>query len=131
MKFVAPLLALALLTACKEPAAPPPAPPPAATASTPAVAAGNAAHGLQLMSQYGCNVCHTIPGVEGEGTLAPPLAGVVSRPTISLGAVQNTPANLLQFIQDPSSMNPQSGMPPPGISPAEAQDIAAFLATLK
>jgi cytochrome c1 len=131
MKFVAPLLALALLTACREPAAPPAAPPPVATASTPAVAGGNAANGLQLMTQYGCNVCHSIPGVQGEGTLAPSLAGLASRPTISLGAVQNTPANLLQFVQDPSSMNPQSGMPPPGISPAEAQDIVAFLSTLK
>jgi cytochrome c2 len=93
---------------------------------------GNATHGKELIAQYGCNVCHTIPGTEGpQGVVGPSLAGIASRPTISAARVQNTPANLTQFIQNPSSVNPQSSMPPIGLAPGDAQDVAAYLQTLK
>jgi len=104
--------------ATQQPAAPPP----------------NAAaeEGRQLAARYGCGTCHVIPGVEGaQGALGPSLAGVASRPAISFGTVENTPANLAQFIQDPASRNPQSSMPPMAITDAEAGAIAAFLGTLK
>lgn len=88
--------------------------------------------GKTAIAQYGCNVCHVIPGIEGGGgQLGPSLAGIASRPNISQGAVQNTPANLAQFVQDPASLNPQSSMPPIGITDAEADAIAAYLMTLK
>lgn len=100
-------------------------------AATPA-ADPHVARGKQLVTQYGCNVCHIIPNVAGpQGSLGPSLAGVASRPTISEGAVQNTPANLAQFVQNPASLNPQSSMPPIGLPDADASDIAAFLLTLK
>ena len=93
---------------------------------------GNAERGKLLAAQYGCNVCHNVPGVDGpQGSLGPTLAGVASRPTISNGAVQNTPANLVQYIQQPSSVNPASTMPPLGVQGNDAQDIAAYLLTLK
>jgi cytochrome c len=93
----------------------------------------NTTRGKELVSQYGCNVCHAIPGIEGPaGVLGPSLAGVASRPAISLGAVQNTPENLLKFIQNPVALNPQSSMPPPmGMTPDDAKDIVAYLQTLK
>lgn len=85
-----------------------------------------------MIAQYACNVCHTVPGTEGpQGALGPSLAGVASRHVVSNGTVQNTPANLRQFIQDPSSLNPQSAMPPIGVPDAAAKDITAFLMTLK
>ena len=93
---------------------------------------GNAERGRTLAAQYGCNVCHAVPGVDGpQGSLGPSLAGIASRPTISVGVVQNTPANLAQFIQNPASLNPQSSMPPIGLPDADAKDIAAYLLTLK
>lgn len=96
------------------------------------VPAGDTARGAQLAAQYGCNVCHIIPGVEGpQGSLGPSLAGLGSRPAISMGAVQNTPANLVQFIQNPASLNPQSSMPPIAIPDDEAKDLVAYLLTLK
>ncbi len=102
----------------------------AATGTTAPV--GNASRGREMIGQYGCNVCHAIPGIEGpQGSLGPSLAGVASRPRISQARVQNTPQNLVQFIQNPSSMNPQSSMPPIGLAPGDAQDIAAYLMTLK
>lgn len=94
--------------------------------------AGNSERGRQLAAQYGCNVCHAIPGVDGaQGSLGPSLAGIASRPAISMGTVPNTPDKVAVFIQDPATLNPQSSMPAMGIAPNDAQDIAAYLATLK
>ena len=106
----------------------------ASKAITPAPAApiGNAERGRALLAQYGCNVCHIVPGVEGpQGSLGPSLAGVASRPAISFGVVQNTPENLVKYIMEPASLNPQSSMPPVGLTEVDAKDIAAYLITLK
>jgi cytochrome c len=93
---------------------------------------GNAARGQQLAGQYGCNVCHIVPGVDGpQGALGPSLQGVGSRPSISLGMVPNTPENMVRFIQNPAAMNPQSSMPPMGMPENDAKDLAAYLLTLK
>jgi len=123
------ILAIALLVACRR------AETPQTTSSSvppPPASAGNVANGKQVAAQFGCGVCHVIPGIEGaEGALGPTLAGVASRPAISDGVVKNTPANLTQYILSPASVNPQSRMPRMGVSPAEAQDITAFLMTLK
>jgi len=93
---------------------------------------GNASRGPALAAQYGCNVCHLIPGVEGPaGSLGPSLQGVASRPAISQGTVPTTPENLVRFIQNPATLNPQSSMPPSGAPESDARDLAAYLLTLK
>jgi len=122
-----PFLILLLCVACNRAETPRQAAAPAALAT-----AGNTGRGRQLAAQYGCNVCHVIPGVDGpQGSLGPSLAGMASRPAISMGSVPNTLPNVTRFIQDPATLNPQSSMPAMGIAPNDAQDIAAFLATLK
>jgi cytochrome c2 len=129
MRRLVPLLLFATLACGRTearkdapPAQPPPAPAPAA----------NAARGRELMAQHGCNVCHVIPGVEGpRGALGPDLTGIASRPTFSEGTVKNTRENLVQFIQQPATLNPNSAMPPLGIVPADAEDMAAYLLTLR
>ncbi len=93
---------------------------------------GNAERGKALAAQYGCNVCHVIPDIGGpQGALGPSLAGIASRPAISFNTVQNTPENLAKFIQNPAALNPQSSMPPIGLTDVDANDIAAYLLTLK
>ena len=107
---------------------------PTASANGPAAqpTLGNADHGRTLLAQYGCNVCHYVPGIEGPGgSLGPSLAGLAARATISNGVVKNTPENLTQYIQNPASLNPQSTMPALGLPAGEANDIAAYLLTLK
>lgn len=97
-----------------------------------APATGDVQRGKQLLGQYGCTVCHTIPGVDGAvGVLGPSLRGLASRPSISMGTVQNTPANLQQFIHNPASLNPQTSMPPIALPEGDAHDITAFLLTLR
>lgn len=101
-------------------------------AEEPQAPLGDAARGQQLIGKYACNVCHIVPGTQGpQGRLGPSLAGVASRPAISNGVVRNTPENLRQFIQSPASLNPQSSMPPIPLPDADAQDITAFLLTLR
>lgn len=98
----------------------------------PAAPAGDAERGKALTAQYGCNVCHVVPGIGGpQGALGPSLAGVGSRPTISLGTVRNTPENLARYIREPGALNPQSSMPPTSLTEAEANDVAAYLMTLR
>ena len=93
---------------------------------------GNVERGKMLVAQYGCNVCHITPGIDGpQGALGPSLAGVASRPMISNGTVQNTPENLIKFVQNPAALNPASAMPPSGLTPADAPDVVAYLMTLK
>jgi cytochrome c2 len=104
-----------------------PAAPPSATSGDPRVEQGRA-----LIRQYGCQACHVVPGVEGmRGAIGPSLAGIASRPSISSGTVQNTPANLARYVQNPTSLDPQSTMPPIAATDAEAEAIAAFLLTLR
>jgi cytochrome c len=104
-----------------------------APATPHAQAAGDATRGRELAGQYGCNVCHVMPGVEGpSGSLGPSLEGLASRPTITAAAVPNDPATLARFIQNPASVNPQSAMPPMAINgPTDVQDLVAYLQTLK
>ena len=93
---------------------------------------GNPERGRQLIAQYGCNVCHAVPGVEGpQGALGPALNGIMARPTLSGGTVQNTPENLVKFIQNPAALNPSTSMPGLMMPAPEAQDMAAYLATLE
>ena len=92
----------------------------------------NAERGRLLIEQYGCNVCHSIPGIAGaQGSIGPALEGLASRPAISNGNVPNTPENLAKFVQNPASLNPVSNMPGLNMPDADAQAIAAYLRTLK
>jgi cytochrome c len=123
MKYLS--LVLLLLAACNRGEA-------AKTGRDVAPPAASASRGPALAAQYGCNVCHIIPGVDGpQGSLGPSLQGLASRPMISEGTVQNTPDNLVKFIQNPAALNPQSSMPPMAMPETDAQELAAFLRTLK
>lgn len=120
------ILLTMLLAACNR------AETPQATTAPPAAPPAKVEQGKQVAARYGCGVCHVIPGVpEAMGALGPSLAGVASRPTISDGVVQNTPANLTQYILKPGSMNPRSRMPPMGLDNEEAEAVTAFLLTLR
>ncbi|GAC1435157.1 MAG: hypothetical protein NVSMB68_07470 [Thermoanaerobaculia bacterium] len=96
-----------------------------------ATAAGNPDRGRQLITQYGCPSCHTIPGIKGpKGVVGPPLDGIGARPFIA-GKVQNTPANLTSWLQNPQAFDPGNAMPNLGVTPGDARDITAYLDNLK
>lgn len=92
---------------------------------------GDSDRGKQLVQQYGCTSCHTIPGVKGpHGMVGPSLDKMADRAYIA-GKFQNNVQNMTRWIQNPQSMDPQNAMPNLGVTPADSRDITAFLYTLK
>jgi cytochrome c2 len=95
------------------------------------VEGGNAQAGHEAIINYGCGACHVIPGVAGaQGAVGPPLDGWLQRQFIA-GSLPNTPDNLIQWIQNPQTLEPGSAMPSLGVSDNDARDIAAYLYTIK
>jgi len=92
---------------------------------------GNVHRGAQMIQYYGCGSCHIIPGISGAGGLAgPPLSGVGNRIYIA-GVLQNTPDNMMRWIQNPKAVDEKTVMPNLGVTPKDAADIAGYLYTLQ
>ena len=92
---------------------------------------GDAQHGKELISKYGCTACHEIPGVEGpQGAVGPPLTKMGARSYIA-GKFPNTPETMIQWLQNPQGMDPANAMPNLGVTQADARDLTAFLESLK
>ena len=96
-----------------------------------AITGGDPSRGPDLLRKYGCQTCHTIPGVVGaNGLVGPPLAGIASRSYIA-GVLPNAPDNMLRWIRDPKGVDAKTAMPNTGVTPSDARHIAAYLYTLK
>ena len=92
---------------------------------------GNANAGQQAIRKYGCYACHTISGVPGaQGLVGPPLDGIANRTYIA-GEIQNTPANLMLWIQHPHQVEPHTVMPEMNVTDDDSRNIAAYLYTLR
>ena len=106
-------LVLILLAACKHEQAP------------------SVQRGKALITQYGCNSCHNIPGVQGpRGMVGPSLQHMASRESID-GKFPNNPDTMAKWLQNPQAMDPQNSMPNLKVTPDDSRDMAAFLYTLK
>ncbi|HEX6386844.1 MAG TPA: cytochrome c3 family protein [Anaerolineae bacterium] len=91
---------------------------------------GDPERGRELVAEYGCPACHTIPGIRGaESKVGPPLTAWSERRYIA-GSLANTEENLIRWIIDPQAVEPGTAMPDMGIGEGDAQDIAAYLYTL-
>lgn len=87
--------------------------------------------GLVALYQYACSACHTIPGVTGSSPhVGPPLQGIASR-TLIAGKLANNRENMVSWLRRPREIDPLTAMPDLGVTEADAQDIAAYLATLR
>jgi cytochrome c2 len=91
---------------------------------------GDPERGEAAIRAYGCDACHTIPGIKGaNATVGPPLDDWADRRYIA-GALTNKPDNLLAWIQDPQAIEPGTAMPDVGVTEQDARDIGAYLYTL-
>lgn len=96
-----------------------------------AVMGGDPETGRALIAGYACGVCHAIPGIRGaRGSVGPDLSRFGSRDLIA-GVAPNRPDLLVLWLQEPSAIAPDTGMPDVGVSREEALDIAAYLVTLR
>jgi cytochrome c oxidase subunit II len=91
----------------------------------------NVAAGRAVFEHNACISCHTIAGTVATGRFGPDLTHVASRDTIASGAVQNTPANIRAFVNDPGSLKPGVLMPPMHLSDHDLDLVTAYLASLK
>jgi mono/diheme cytochrome c family protein len=93
--------------------------------------AADPSRGRVAIRQYACPTCHSIPAIVGANApVGPPLEGIASRGLIA-GMLPNTPENLVRWLRDPQRLNPRTAMPDLGVTERDAQDIAAYLYTLK
>lgn len=96
-----------------------------------ALTGGDPGRGKAAIGKYGCGACHTIPGIDdATATVGPPLDNIASRAILG-GHLQNTPANMMKWIQHPQAVDPKNAMPELGVTDPDAKDIVAYLYTLK
>jgi cytochrome c551/c552 len=111
------------------------------TATAPASSGGNATSGKALYTSKGCNSCHSI---DGSFVVGPSLKGLAgSEVTLADGTkVKADDAYLLESIEDPGKQvvkcpncgppSPMAGVIQPGaISKSDAQDLVAYITSLK
>ena len=95
------------------------------------IAGSDPNRGAAAIGRYGCGSCHTIPRIPGaHGLVGPPLAGFGIRVYVA-GMLSNEPANLVRWIRNPRAINQKTAMPDVGVTSQDANDIAAFLYSLR
>jgi cytochrome c oxidase subunit 2 len=92
----------------------------------PAVAAGR-----RVFETQACMNCHTISGTAATGRFGPDLTHLMSRETVASGAMDNTPANLRQWIKSPDTFKRGALMPAMQLSDKQLDEVTAYLETLK
>jgi cytochrome c2 len=82
-----------------------------------------AARGKDLFyTKFACQSCHIADYKKDKGYVGPVLADVGDR---------LTPVWLYKWLQDPNALVPGTAMPRPHLTDQEAQDLTAYLVTLK
>ena len=95
-----------------------------------AVTGGESRRGAAAIVRYGCGSCHTIQGITGaHGLVGPPLTGVRNRMYVG-GVLPNSPQNMARWIVDPKAIDEKTAMPRLGVTPGDANDIAAYLQSI-
>lgn len=101
-----------------------------ARATAMALTGGNPDRGKNAIKRYGCDACHTIPGIRGAtAVVGPPLDRLGVRSYI--GHLPNTPENLIRWIRNPKDVHEGTPMPDTHVSEEDGRDIAAYLYTLR
>ena len=103
-----------------------------------AAPAGDVVRGAGLYARFRCGTCHAFTGADVEAVARP---GVVARgngerappdpialaPDLALGRARLRPARVAAFIRDPRAAVADALMPTTPMSPADAEDLAAFV----
>ena len=96
-----------------------------------AITGGDPMQGRELIRGYGCDSCHTIPGVQtADAHVGPPLTNVAHRLYLA-GRIENTPQNMMRWIQHPHTVDDKTAMPEMGVTEQDSRDITAYLDTLR
>lgn len=96
-----------------------------------ALTGGDPYRGRQLISRYGCDGCHTIPGIQTADALVGPSLDRVAMRMYLAGHIQNTPENMMRWIRNPHTFDRKTVMPEMGVTEQDSRDITAYLYTLR
>ena len=97
----------------------------------PTPVSGEAAAGSRLFNQLTCVNCHTVAGTPAHADIGPDLTHLASRETLAAGRLKDTPENLGKWISNPQAYKPGAHMPDFNFTPAQVQELVAYLETLK
>jgi cytochrome c oxidase subunit 2 len=89
------------------------------------------AAGRRVFETQACMNCHTISGTAATGRFGPDLTHLMSRETLASGAMDNTPANLRQWIKSPDTFKRGALMPAMQLSDNQLDEVTAYLETLR
>lgn len=87
--------------------------------------------GRHIFETTACINCHAVSGTAANGRFGPDLTHLMSRTTLASGVVENTPANLRLWIQNPDAIKPGSLMPAMKLSDPDLDAVTAYLETLR
>jgi cytochrome c oxidase subunit 2 len=90
-----------------------------------------AQQGEQVFMAQQCASCHTIRGTSANGRIGPDLTHVASRQTLAALTIPNTRQELSSWIRDPQRIKPGNKMPALGLSDAQINAVADYLAGLR
>jgi cytochrome c oxidase subunit 2 len=78
-----------------------------------------------------CVNCHTVRGTPAKGTFGPDLTHLMARKTLASGMVENTPANLRRWVNNPQQVKPGCLMPAFALTEPNLGLAVDYLETLK
>jgi cytochrome c oxidase subunit II len=87
--------------------------------------------GRTVFERQACMNCHTVSGTAATGRFGPDLTHLMSRATLASGAMDNTPANLRQWIKSPDTFKRGALMPAMQLTDEQLDQVTAYLETLK
>jgi cytochrome c oxidase subunit 2 len=87
--------------------------------------------GVQLFGQLTCANCHAVSGTTFEGRVGPDLTHVATRATLAGELLDNTPANLSDWLAHPDALKPGSHMPNLHLSADQVRSLVGYLETLR
>jgi cytochrome c oxidase subunit II len=93
------------------------------------VSGAEAVAGQRLFGER-CAGCHTVRGTDALGVQAPDLTHLDSRRLLAAGALTNTAAHQLDWVQHAQRIKPDSLMPSIALSVTDAAALSAYLSTL-
>jgi len=78
-----------------------------------------------------CVNCHAIKGTVAVGKFGPDLTHLMSRQTLGAGVIDNTPANLKIWVNNPQDPKPGCFMPSLKLTDSELAQVVDYLGSLK
>jgi cytochrome c oxidase subunit 2 len=87
--------------------------------------------GLNVFMNSRCSSCHAIAGTDALATVGPDLTHVASRRRLAMGTLDNDPAHLSRWIEDPQAAKPGVQMPSTPLSSEDKSALVAYLEGLK